>query len=47
MLPGEVEEVTRQERTANGIPIDGQTFAQIQAAGKSMGAVPPEPWHPS
>ena len=30
LLPGEIEQATRAERVANGIPVDDQTIAQIE-----------------
>jgi hydroxycarboxylate dehydrogenase B len=42
LLPGEIEDRTRAERTANGIPIDGQTWARIVAAAASLGVAAPE-----
>jgi uncharacterized oxidoreductase len=41
LLPGEVEDRTRAERSRDGIPIDGGTFAKIVAAGESVGVPPP------
>ena len=37
LLPGEIELRTRRERTANGVPLDRETRAQIKAAGTSLG----------
>jgi uncharacterized oxidoreductase len=37
LLPGETEFRTRQERIANGVPLDHETRAQIRAAGASVG----------
>ena len=36
LLPGEIELATRRERTANGIPLDRETRAQIRTAGSSL-----------
>jgi uncharacterized oxidoreductase len=41
LLPGEIEDRTRAEREANGIPIDGETWAKIVAAAASMGVAAP------
>jgi uncharacterized oxidoreductase len=38
LLPGEVELATRRERTADGIPLDRETVAQIKAAATTVGA---------
>lgn len=37
LLPGEIERRTRSAREATGVPLDGETRAQILAAGKSVG----------
>ena len=37
LLPGEIEERTRAERIAQGIPIDRETFAVFEAAGAKVG----------
>jgi uncharacterized oxidoreductase len=42
LLPGEIELRTRRERTANGIPVDPESWSQIVAAAASVGVVPPE-----
>lgn len=42
LLPGEIEDRTREERTRGGIPIDGATFSKIVAAGESVGVSPPQ-----
>jgi uncharacterized oxidoreductase len=34
-LSGEMEQTTRCERSANGIPFDPETLAQIRAAGEN------------
>src|SRR5918996_2278291 len=41
LLPGEIERRTRDERRANGIPLDPNTLAQVRAAATSVG-VPDE-----
>ena len=42
LLPGEIEDRVRAERSANGIPIDGETWARIVAAAVSLGVPTPE-----
>jgi len=42
LLPGEIEDRVRAERTANGIPIDGETWAKIVAAAALLGVTAPE-----
>lgn len=42
LLPGELEDRVRAERGRDGIPIDGETFARIAAAGRSLGVEPPK-----
>jgi uncharacterized oxidoreductase len=37
LLPGEVERKTRAERTAQGIPLDDKTHADLLAAAASVG----------
>jgi uncharacterized oxidoreductase len=37
LLPGEIERRTRDERRANGIPLDPNTLSQIRAAANSVG----------
>jgi LDH2 family malate/lactate/ureidoglycolate dehydrogenase len=37
MLPGEPDCRTREERLLHGIPIDDNTWGQIQAAAASVG----------
>lgn len=37
LLPGEIERRTRDERRANGIPLDPNTLAQVRAAATSVG----------
>ena len=39
LVPGEPERLSRAERTANGIPIDRETFEQFLAAGETLGLV--------
>lgn len=41
LLPGEIEDRTRAEREADGIPIDGETWAKIVAAAASVGVATP------
>jgi len=41
LLPGEIEDRTRRERAANGIPIDAETWNRIVAAAASVGVAPP------
>ncbi len=41
LLPGAIEDRTRAEREANGIPIDGETWARIVAAAASLGVPAP------
>jgi len=41
LLPGEIEDRTRTEREANGIPIDRETWAKIAAAAASVGVAAP------
>lgn len=43
LLPGEVEDRTREKRERSGIPIDRETFARIVAAGQSVGVPPLRP----
>lgn len=42
LLPGEIEDRVRAERTANGIPIDRETWARIVAAAASLGVTAPQ-----
>ncbi|MBV9245231.1 MAG: malate/lactate/ureidoglycolate dehydrogenase [Methylobacteriaceae bacterium] len=44
LLPGEIEQRVRQDRLANGIPIDPETWAQIRAAAAAIGVAVPQ--HP-
>jgi uncharacterized oxidoreductase len=37
LLPGEIERRTRDQRRANGIPLDPNTLAQVRAAATSVG----------
>jgi hydroxycarboxylate dehydrogenase B len=37
LLPGEIEEETRAERMANGLPIDNETWRRIGATAASLG----------
>ena len=37
LLPGDPERATKAQRLADGIPVDGNTWAQIMASGVSMG----------
>ncbi|MCP4380690.1 MAG: malate/lactate/ureidoglycolate dehydrogenase [Hyphomicrobiales bacterium] len=42
LLPGEIEDRTRNERRRDGIPIDHTTFSRIVAAGESVGVPAPQ-----
>ena len=37
LVPGEPERLSRAERSANGIPIDRETFDQLLTAGVTLG----------
>ena len=37
LLPGEIEEQTRRERTAKGLPIDAETWRKIELTATSLG----------
>jgi uncharacterized oxidoreductase len=41
LLPGEPERRTRQERLANGIPLQSETWAAICATARNLGLTPP------
>jgi uncharacterized oxidoreductase len=42
LLPGDIEAETRQRRIAEGIPIDGKSWADITSAAAEVGVPPPE-----
>ncbi len=42
LLPGDIEAETRARRTADGVPIDVKSWADIVAAAAQVGAPPPE-----
>lgn len=42
LMPGDIERKTRAEREANGVPVDGETLAQVLAAAASVGVAAPK-----
>jgi len=43
LLPGEIEEQRKQERTASGIPVEDTTWARLTATGQESGVSVPAP----